>query len=84
LGCNLLYLACQHHILELVLACVFTTCMGATSGPDVQILKRFQKHWEYIDRSNFKPAVVADDTLNSIADVKDEAIGFALKQLQTF
>jgi len=84
LGRNLLYLACRHHILELVLACVFTTSMGPTSGPDVQIFKRFQKHWEYIDQSNFKPAVVADDTHNSIADVKDEAIDFAMKQLQTF
>jgi hypothetical protein len=55
--------------------------MGVISGPDVQIFKRFQKHWEYIDRSNFKPAIVADDTLNSIADIKDEAIDFAMKQL---
>ena len=76
---SLLHFACRHHILELVLACVFTTCMGPTSGPDVQIFKRFQKHWEYIDRADFKPAD-GDD----ITDIKDDTIDFAIKHLECF
>lgn len=79
---TLLNFACRHHILELVLASVFTTCMGPTSGPDVQIFKRFQKHWEYIDRANFKSAMTNDGDL--IADIKDDTIEFAIEQLESF
>ena len=39
---DLLHLACRHHILELVLACVFTECVLGSSGPNVAIFKRFQ------------------------------------------
>lgn len=77
---NLLYFACRHHMFELVLACVFTTCMGPTSGPDVQIFKRFQKYWEYIDRENFKSTEDCDISEN----IKTDTINFAVKHLEFF
>lgn len=79
---NLLYFACRHHIFELVLACVFTTCMGPTSGPDVKIFKRFQKHWEYIDRASCKSVLATDSAL--VVDVKDDIIDFAVKHLENY
>jgi len=51
---DLLYFACRHHVLELLLAAAFTTVIGPTSGPTVIMFKRFQGHWKFIDRSQFE------------------------------
>jgi len=49
LGKELLYFACRHHVMELVVGAVFQACMGSTSGPEVPLFKRFQTRWEFID-----------------------------------
>ena len=61
---------------EPALASVFTTCMGPTSCPDVQIFKRFQKHWKNIDRAKFKSAMTNDRDL--ITDNREDTIKFAI------
>lgn len=53
LGKNLLYLACRHHILEVVLRSVFEHKMGSTTGPQPDIFRRFQMHWANIDQSKY-------------------------------
>ena len=40
---NLLYLACRHHMREIIVADVFRCCFGPTSGPDVLLFKRFKE-----------------------------------------
>ncbi|KAG0730224.1 hypothetical protein GWK47_003311 [Chionoecetes opilio] len=53
LGRPLLNLACRHHVMELILASAFKATFGdATSGPDVQLFKRFQKKWPTLIKSN--------------------------------
>ncbi len=53
LGRNLLHFPCRHHIFELVLEAVFTTCFGPSSGPDILIFKRFKSKWYDMNPSNF-------------------------------
>ena len=60
---------------ELVLASVFITYMGPTSGPDVQIFKRFQKQWKNIDRAKFKSSMTNDRDL--IIYIREDTIKFA-------
>lgn len=49
---NLLWLACRHHIFELILKEAFQSSMGISqSGPDVLIFKRFRENWRRIDSS---------------------------------
>ena len=38
----LLWLACRHHIFEVLLSDVFTACMGPSSGPDILLFKHFR------------------------------------------
>ncbi|KAG0718350.1 hypothetical protein GWK47_052554 [Chionoecetes opilio] len=46
-------LACRHHVMELILASAFKANLGdATSGPDVQLFKRFQKKWPTLIKAN--------------------------------
>ena len=51
LGHDVLHLACRHHIYELVCEKAFTTCFGPSSGPEIQLFKRFKNNWEQLDRS---------------------------------
>ncbi|XP_049316692.1 uncharacterized protein LOC125779392 [Bactrocera dorsalis] len=53
LGKSLLYLACRHHILEVVLRSVFEYKMGSTTAPQRDIFRRFQIHWPNIDQSKY-------------------------------
>ena len=51
---QLLFFAFRHHMLELIIEAVFTACMGTSSGPDVPLFKRLQKHWELIDKKKVR------------------------------
>ena len=54
---NLLYLACRHHILEIILAAVFKESMGGiSSGSDVAIFKRFKEAWSSLDHLRYHTA----------------------------
>jgi hypothetical protein len=57
LGRNLLYLACRHHILELVVSKVFTSLFGKL--PCSKISK---KEWPEINKANSEP--ISDDRLS--------------------
>ena len=51
----LVWLACRHHILEVVLKDVFEACMGPSSGPDISLFKRLQNRWPSVDQSRPQP-----------------------------
>ena len=44
LGKNILWMACRHHILEVVLSAVFKDCYGISDGPNISIFGRFKKN----------------------------------------
>uniref|UniRef100_A0A8D9F7E9 Uncharacterized protein n=1 Tax=Cacopsylla melanoneura TaxID=428564 RepID=A0A8D9F7E9_9HEMI len=51
---DLLYLACRHHILEVVLRSVFDCKMGSTTGPHPDIFKRFSNAWRNLDHKKIE------------------------------
>ena len=49
-----LWLACRHHIHELILRRVFEKCCSLPlSGPDIQILREFQSLWATLDKKSY-------------------------------
>ncbi|KAK6185944.1 hypothetical protein SNE40_008071 [Patella caerulea] len=78
---QLLFLACRHHILELIIGAVFIVCMGASSSPEVLVFKRFQAHWEFLDLEKFDDASTDEHVTKALADVRDDIIEFAVAQL---
>ena len=40
---ELVWIACRHHVLEIVLSSVFKEVFGPTGGPEATLFKRFQK-----------------------------------------
>ena len=53
LGKNLIWLACRHHVFEIICRSVFTTAFGSTDGPSVTLFKRFKAFWHNIDQHNY-------------------------------
>jgi len=78
LGKDLLYLACRHHMFELLLAAVFNSCMGLISGPDVAIFKRFQQAWPFITQGEYETA----SSVEIIAKNKDSILEFAIQHIE--
>jgi len=82
LGRNLLYLACRHHILELVVSNVFTTLFGKSTGPQVALFQDLKKKWPKINKLNFKP--ILDNRLSDpeISDLRKNAVELYKAKLQ--
>ena len=58
---HLLWLAYRHHIFEVLLAGVFTKCMGPSTGPDNQLFKHFHLSWSKLHHQPYdaRPLVEA-------------------------
>ncbi|CAI6355634.1 unnamed protein product [Macrosiphum euphorbiae] len=83
LGKNLFWLACRHHIFELVIGAAFQAVLpSAISGPDNRIFVRFQSYWSEIDQSTY---ITANPTIIlRIADKKrNDIVSFCqIKQVR--
>ncbi|XP_055838250.1 uncharacterized protein LOC129906492 [Episyrphus balteatus] len=60
---ELLYLACRHHILEVLLRGIFDCKLGSTTGPQPDIFKRFQNEWSKIDSKIYHTGI-SDKNVN--------------------
>jgi len=71
---NLLWLACRHHMHEILLSDVFTLCFGPSSGPEVIFFKRFREKWDKLSSHRPKvgtsPLIASSDSLKSF--ISDE------------
>ena len=77
---ELLWLACRHHILEIMLEAVVVHCLGPSKSPDSAIFKRFQAHWPYINQSAYQTAYSDEQTANEVVDVSHQVTSFAENQ----
>lgn len=75
LGRELLWLACRHHTMEIILAEVFSLCTGASSGPNIQIFNRFKNNLNGIERSNFK-SLEMDDWDETCCRFKNDSLEY--------
>jgi len=81
LGKNMLWLACRHHILEIILEAVVLHSLGVSQGPDILIFKRFQRRWPSINQKDYQTVVCNEMYSNAFADIADETITFCMNQL---
>ena len=67
LGRSVLWLACRHHVYELVLKHVFEECLGASSVPSVVLFKRFHDRWPSIDQGQYQ-TLESDEVWKGMAE----------------
>ena len=77
LECPLLYLACCHHILEILLECVFRNGFGSSSGPDIRLFQRFKTEWANINQEKFQNNYFEVDL-----QTKQKVTSFCLSKLE--
>lgn len=71
---NLLWLACRHHMLEVLLSDVFGVCLAVSTGPEILIFKHFRTIW---------PQLVKDVPVTSqpLILVSEDTVQFIRQQL---
>ncbi|KAG7173569.1 hypothetical protein Hamer_G027153 [Homarus americanus] len=53
---ELVWIACRHHVLVIMLSDVFSLICGSTGSPETILFKRFKKQWRSISLNDFIPA----------------------------
>lgn len=81
---DLLWLACRHHMLEIMLEAVVINSLGPSKGPEITLFKRFQTNWPYIDQTTYQTMSSEHQIVNELADVSKEMVTFAHDQLIRF
>jgi len=81
---DMLWLACRHHIMEIMLEAVVVHAIGCSSGPDILLFKRFKKSWSTIQSEHFETVISDASTSNKIENISTDMIIFASKQLEEF
>jgi len=81
LGKQLFWLACRHHIFELLIGAAFQAVLPlATYGPANRLFVRFQSYWSEISQSTFitaNPTIIlriTDEKLNDIVNFCQEML----------
>lgn len=77
-----LFLACRHHIMELILEAVYTALLNPSGGPDIIFFKRFQQKWQCIDPTKFANGLSEQETIRALGCEIDEIIQFATDQIK--
>ena len=67
MGKKLLWLACRHHALEIVLTAVTSHLLGPSKSPGIVIFQRFQKQWPFIDKTEYQTALSDEQILSAVA-----------------
>lgn len=82
IGRDLLYLACRHHISELMLRNVAEVAWPVSNSPNVPIFKRFKENWEKIDTSLFDICTEDEDIAVVLNQRKADILDFIENQLK--
>ena len=69
LGRPLLWLACRHHIYELLLKDTFELLFGRPSGPGIPFFKRFQDRWDSLNKASFS-TIDEDEPLDAWSEAQ--------------
>lgn len=82
-GKRLIWLACRHHMMELIVSVAFKTAFNEKSkSGNIQIFEEFRKIWIDIDKTNYE-SCSSDEELNKhILPIKNELIMFVKDQLK--
>jgi hypothetical protein len=81
---DMLWLACRHHIMEIMLEAVLFQALGPSTGPEILIFKRFKKFWNTINQAGFNTIISDASTLKQVKNITTEMINFSQNQLTKF
>ena len=68
---ELLWLACRHHVMELVLAKAFSLCFGPSTSPEIPLFERFKSIWQEINLDNYQPLDLSEQVNGLVESTTD-------------
>lgn len=82
---NLLWLACRHHVGEIICSDVYKAHFSSTpaSAPYPQLFKTFKNAWKFVDKVKFKPSNDKRLKNRALSARKRKVIDFILKYLNS-
>lgn len=83
-GRELLSLACRHHILELIVAAVFTKLFGPSSGPNIKLFERFASSWGEINKKCYESGLKDITIAAKLEPIKNNMVEFIRDQISQF
>lgn len=82
LGKKLLWLACRHHVLEVLLSDVFGHCFGESTGPEITLFKKFRSNWSNLKNRQVKKRNSPNSPLIQASEELKELISKLLMEKQ--
>jgi len=80
---DLLWFACRHHILEIILEAV-VHCLGPAKGPEIMLFSRFRSNWQFIDLTAFQTSLSDQSISTAVSHVATDITAFAEMQLSQY
>ncbi|XP_063547373.1 uncharacterized protein LOC134754858 [Cydia strobilella] len=81
---DMLWLACRHHIMEIMLEAIANQALGPSSGPEVLLFKRFKKNWTHINPKDYKNVISDPESAKYVENISSGMISFAQDQLREY
>lgn len=78
---DLLYLPCRHHIMEVILACIFNLYFPGSSGPEVSLFKKFKNYWNQIDKTKYEKGLRNSSLNESFKQERNRLVEFLQEYL---
>ena len=66
---QILWMACRHHVLELIVGAAFKHLFGETTSPDVTLFKLLKKKWNSLDISDVRLPEIPKVFQEKVADL---------------
>ena len=89
---NLLWMACRHHMLEVLLSDAFNVCLGPSTGPEILFFKRFREKWPELNHTpeaRSAPLIIVSDSIKEfikcqleVSHSRDDYLEFLLLAAQ--
>ncbi|KAJ6648133.1 hypothetical protein Bhyg_03358 [Pseudolycoriella hygida] len=73
---NVIYLACRHHMLELIIGAIFVMLFGETTGPYTEMFENFKRDWSQVDKTSFKPLDKKIFRKKYLKDLRDDVLSY--------
>lgn len=79
---DVLYIACRHHVFEIILqTAIIEAKLFESSGPDIALFKKFKNSWNKIDTTKFSLFNENKKTKEILTPVREEMIRFCSQKL---
>lgn len=82
LGKRLLWLACEHHVFEIMLRAAFEAKFGVSSAPTVPVFDRFQNEWNNIDKTKYQSGIADPIVKDALKNIADDLIRFSQEKVK--